>query len=211
MFLPRLVRATFAALAADIALQRGVEALGGPAEAWDRAQKEVDRSCSSKKNTVDCMSQLQLVADSSHFHIGSYPHTVCLPILKGVGVLFEYVFVFLYFFSCFCWRLASIYWLFGFCWLLASIGVLASVGFCWLFDPVGYSIYRRMTRNYIEILFFGLRWLQVIFAASSSSRRCCRCCRCCFAGGGGGGGGGGSRGFMRALPPNPPPAWRSLI
>ena len=112
---------------------------------------------------------------------------------------------------------------FGFCWLLAtSIGFLASVcffafvglwrllavgflallafGLSWLFGSVGYSIYRRMTRNYIEMLPFGLHWLQVIFASSS-------CCCCCFAGGGGGGG--SSRGFMpggagAAPSPTPP-------
>ena len=44
------------------------------------------------------------------------------------------------------------------CWLLASVGFLAllSFGFYWLFDSVGYSTYRRMTRN-IEMLAFGLR------------------------------------------------------
>ena len=53
---------------------------------------------------------------------------------------------------------------------MASVGFLALLafgfcrlfGFCWLFDSVGYSIYRRMTRNYIEMLALGLRWLQMI-------------------------------------------------
>ena len=58
----------------------------------------------------------------------------------------------------------------GFGHFLASVGFLALLafgfcrlfGFCWLFDSVGYSIYRRMTRNYIEMLALGLRWLQMI-------------------------------------------------
>ena len=61
------------------------------------------------------------------------------------------------FFPCFpCWLLSV-----GFCWPLAFwlCCLLAS----WLFDSVGYSTYRRMTRNYIEMLAFGLCWLQVIF------------------------------------------------
>ena len=68
--------------------------------------------------------------------------------------------------------------------MLAFVGFLVSVGFgfCWLFDSVGYSTYRRVTRNYIEVLALGLRWLKVIFASSSSSSSSC---------GGGGGGGGG--------------------
>ena len=68
------------------------------------------------------MSQLQLVADSSHIHIGSYPHTVCLPILKGVGVLFEYVFVFFVFF--FLLLLAFGFYILAFWLLLAFVGFL---------------------------------------------------------------------------------------
>ena len=54
-------------------------------------------------------------------------------------------------------------------WLLLafrSVGLLApfAFGFCWLFGS-GHSAYRRMTRNYIEMLAFGLRWLQVILAS----------------------------------------------
>ena len=89
--------------------------------------------------------------------------------------------------------------------MLAFVGFLVSVGFgfCWLFDSVGFSTYRGVTRNYIELLALGLRWLKVIFASSSS------CCCCCVAGGGdGGGGGGSSRGCMlggEALRPPPQP------
>ena len=73
-----------------------------------------------------------------------------------------------------------------FWYLLAFVGFLVSVGFgfYWCFDSVGHSRYRSVTRNYIEPLALGLRWLKVIFASSSS------CC-CCF-----GGGGGSSRGCM---------------
>ena len=82
-----------------------------------------------------------------------------------------------------------------FCWLLVSVGF----AFYGHFDSVGYSTYRRVTLNYIELLALGLRWLKVTFAFSS-------CCCCCVAGGGGGGGSSRAAcvwGRRCALPPTP--------